>query len=141
MDTNERFDQLESLLVDLTRRVDGLDEKVNKLDEKVDKQGKLLTIVSEQVDTIVGFLKLSEARHTQAEQRQDAMLVEIREQGREIKEQGRRLDTALNVQLQMLQLMRTASTKTEELTSRLEPLESQEPRIKRLEDQVFRAAS
>ena len=42
-----------------------------------------------------------------------------------------RLDGVVQAQLQMLQLMRVDADK----------LEGQEPRIKRLEDEVFRAAS
>ena len=152
MSTNERFDQLESLLADLARKVDRQGEQIaqiiaelTRLGEAVFQQGKLLTIVSEQADGIIDFLKLSAARHDEAERRQDAMLVEIQRQGQRqdasvealralLKRQETtdlRLDSAVQTQLQMLQLMRADADK----------IDSHEPRLKRLEDEVFRAAS
>ena len=41
----------------------------------------------------------------------------------------------------MLQLMRTDADKVDGLAQRLPAAEGQEPRIKRLEDEVFRATS
>ena len=155
MNTNERFDQLESLLVDLARKVDQQGEQIAQIiavlnrqgeaiasqSEAIASQGEAITRqeqrldnISEQIGDIINILKMSATRHIQVEQRQDGMMVEI-------KEQGRRLDESLNVQLQMLQLMRAGNDKTDDLAGRLAPLEDQEPRIKRLEDQVFRAAS
>lgn len=148
MNTNERFDQLESLLVDLARKVDQQGEQIaqiilalNRQGEAIARQGEAiirqerrLDNLSEQIDDIINILKISAARHIETGQRQDAMLDQI-------KEQGSRIDSALNVQLQMLHLMRATSTKVDDLTGRLEPLEGQEPRIKRLEDELFRAAS
>lgn len=183
MDINERFNQIESLLVDLARKVDRQGEILaqhsgilaqhgeilaqhgeilvqhsgilSQHTSSMARQEKLLTIVSEQADGIIEFLKLSEARHTQAEQRQDTMLVEIQRQGQRLdasveavkvllkrqESTDARLDAAVQTQLQMLQLLRLDADKVDELTRRTLPLEGQEPRIKRLEDEVFRAAS
>lgn len=134
MDANKRFDQLESLLADLARQQDQQMELLNSHSAILERQERRLDNISEQIGDIITILKISETRHTQAEQRQDTMLVEIHEQ-------GRRLDEALNVQLQMLQLMRVGNEKTDDLARRLLPLENQEPRLKRLEDEVFKAAS
>ncbi|QKG54309.1 hypothetical protein [Hymenobacter sp. BRD67] len=176
MDVNKRFDQLESFLVDLARKQDQLltivsqqgevirqqSEAIRKQSEAIGQQGEAigqqgvvigrierrLDNIDEQIGDIINIFKISEARHTQTEQRQEAMLTEIREHGRAIieqgvalKEHGRRLDDTLNVQLQMLQLMRAGNDKADDLARRLAPLEDQEPRLKRLEDEVFRAAS
>ncbi|MGI4734329.1 MAG: hypothetical protein ACRYG7_04035 [Janthinobacterium lividum] len=176
MDTNKRFDQIESLLVDLARKVDQQGEQIAQLITELNRQGeaigrqgeaigrqgeaigrqeKLLTIVSGQADGIIEFLKLSEARHTEAEQRQDAMLAEIQRLGKRtdasveavrllLKRQevtDNRLDGVVQTQLQMLQLQRLDADKVDDLARRLPATEGQEPRIKRLEDEVFRAAS
>ena len=133
MDVNQRFDQLESLLVDLARKQDQQAEQIKQLiaevrrigtamneqgeaigrqgeaigrqSEAIGRQGEAivrierrLDAIEEQIGAIINILKLSaEPAHSQAEQRQDAMMVEIREHRREIKEQGQRLDAALNV--------------------------------------------
>ncbi len=155
MDSNQRFDQLESLLVDLARKVDQQGEKIAQIitelhrqGEAIDRQGEAidhqgeaidrieqrLDDISEQIGDIIGIFKISEARHTQAEQRLEALALET-------KEQGRRTDEALQVQLQMITLMRAGNSKTEALEQQFSALENQEPRIKKLEDEVFRAAS
>ena len=173
MDSNQRFDQLESLLVDLARKQDHqtgqlvqiiaelqrLGEVVSQQGEAIARQGQAIvqqgeTIarlevkfdnISEQIGDIINILKISEARHTQIEQRQDIMLVEIQRQGQRqdaaidaikalLKRQENtdsRLDGVVQAQLQTLQLMRVDADK----------IEKQEPRITRLEDEVFRAAS
>lgn len=155
MSTNERFDQLESLLADLARKVDQHGDILTQHTQSMARQEKLLTIVSEQADGIIEFLKLSEARHTQAEQRQDAMLGEMQRQGQRLEASvealkallkrqentDARLDGAVQTQLQMLQLLRLDADKVDDLARRLPTVEGQEPRIKRLEDEVFRAAS
>ena len=141
MDSNQRFDQLESLLVDLSRKVDQQGEAIAKQGEAIAKQGgaierieRRLDSIDEQIGDIINIFKLSEARHTQAEQRAEALATEI-------KEQGRRTDETIQVQMQMLALMRAGNAKAEALDQRLELTENQEPRIQRLEDEVFRAAS
>jgi hypothetical protein len=141
MDSNQRFDQLESLLVDLARKVDQQGEAIAKQGEAIAKQGtsidrigQRLDSIEDQIGDIINIFKLSEARHTQSEQRLDMLATEIQEQ-------GRRTDEALQIQMQMIALMRAGNNKTEALEQRYSLLENQEPRIKRLEDEVFRAAS
>ncbi len=155
MDTNKRFDQLESLLVDLARKVDQQGEAIARQGEAIAWQGEAIarqgeTIgrqgeaigrieqqlenIGEQIGDIIGIFKLSEARHTQTEQRVEQLALEI-------KEQGRRTDEALQVQMQMLALMRATNAKADGLDQRLGVVEGQTPRIQRLEDHVFRAAS
>lgn len=152
MDSNERFDQLESLLVDLARKVDQLDgafarqsEAIARQSEAIARQEIRLDGISDQIGDIINILKLSEARHTETEQRQDALLVEIQRQGQRqdvavealkllLKRQENadaRLDGVVQAQLQTLQLMRVDADR----------LDGQEPRLKRLEDEVFREAS
>jgi len=148
MDSNQRFDQLESLLVDLARKVDQQGEAIARQGEAIARQGEAiiqqgtaierierrLDSIDDQIGDIINIFKLSEARHTQSEQRLDMLATEIQEQ-------GRRTDEALQIQMQMISLMRTGNNKTEALEQRFESLEAQEPRLKRLEDEVFRAAS
>ena len=148
MDSKERFDQLESLLVDLARKVDRQGEAITRQEIKLDAIG-------EQIGGIIDILKISEARHTQAEQRQDAILAELQRLGKRtdasveairllLKRQeatDTRLDGTVQAQLQMLQLQRLDADKLDDLSCRLPATEGQEPRIKRLEDEVFRAAS
>jgi hypothetical protein len=134
MDSNQRFDQLESLLVDLARKVDQQGEAIAKQGTSIDRIGQRLDSIEDQIGDIINIFKLSEARHTQSEQRLDMLATEIQEQ-------GRRTDEALQIQMQMIALMRAGNNKTEALEQRYSLLENQEPRIKRLEDEVFRAAS
>ncbi len=148
MDSKERFDQLESLLVDLARKVDQQGEAIARQEIKLDAIG-------EQIGDIINILKISETRHTQAEQRQDAILAELQRLGKRtdatveaikllLKRQeatDTRLDGVVQAQLQMLQLQRLDADKLDDLSRRLPAAEGQEPRIKRLEDEVFRAAS
>ena len=180
MDINQRFDQLESLLVDLARKqdqqteqiariiqiLDGHGEAINSLGELLNSHTEVLNShteilrrqevrldnIGDQIGDIINILKISEARHTETEQRQDAMMAEIQQQGQRLDAQGQRQDVAVEAlktllkrqqttdarldglvqtELQMLQLMRSDAEK----------LASQEPRLKRLEDEVFRAAS
>lgn len=176
MDTSERFDQLESLLVDLARKVDRQGEQIAQIITILNQQGeaivgqggaiagqgdailrqeKRLDAIGEQIGDSINILKISEARHTETERHQDAVMAEIKQQGQRqdvavdalralLNRQettDSRLDSAVQTQLQMLQLMRLTSEKTNDLVQRLPPVEGQEPRIKRLEDEVFRAAS
>jgi CII-binding regulator of phage lambda lysogenization HflD len=155
MDSNQRFDQLESLLVDLARKVDQQSEAIARQGEAITRQGEAIAKqggaiaslseaigrieqrvnnIDDQIGDIITIFKLSEARHTQAEQRLETLATEVQEQ-------GRRTDEAIQIQMQMLALMRAGNNKTEALEQRFALLESQEPRIKRLEDEVFRAAS
>lgn len=148
MDSKERFDQLESLLVDLARKVDQQGEAIARQEIKLDAIG-------EQIGDTINILKISETRHTQAEQRQDAILAELQRLGKRtdatveaikllLKRQeatDTRLDGVVQAQLQMLQLQRLDADKLDDLSRRLPAAEGQEPRIKRLEDEVFRAAS
>jgi chromosome segregation ATPase len=162
MDVNQRFDQLESLLVDLARkqdqqaeqikqlitavtrqekrldsvdqRLERVDQRLERVDQRLERIDQRLDGIGEQIGDIINIFKLSEARHTQTEQRLDELAVEI-------KEQGRRTDETIQVQMQMLALMRAGNEKTDDLARRLAPLEGQEPRLKRLEGEVFRAAS
>jgi chromosome segregation ATPase len=141
MDSNQRFDQLESLLVDLARKVDQHGEAIAKqsatierIEQRIGGIEQRLDNIEDQIGDIINIFKLSEARHTQSEQRLDMLATEIQEQ-------GRRTDEALQIQMQMIALMRAGNNKTEALEQRYSMLENQEPRIKRLEDEVFRAAS
>ena len=141
MDINKRFDQLESLLVDLARKQDQQSAQIAQIITELNRQGEAtsrierrLDSIDEQIGDVINIFKLSEARHTQTEKRLDGLAVEIREQ-------GRRTDEALQVQMQMLELMRAGNSKTDALAQQFALAEGQEPRIKRLEDQVFRTAS
>ena len=152
MDYNERFGQIEALLADLLRRMD-------RQAEKMDRQ-------SEQIDSIIGILKLSDERQTRAEERQDAMLADMKqgfadmdgrfnqhnqriidqnqrlvEQNQRLVEQGQRLDATLNTQLKMLELMSRQATKTDELAERMPAIAAYESRVRRLEEAVFNKAS
>jgi len=172
MDINQRFDQLESLLVDLARKQDqqaeqiarilqilnGHGEAINSLGELLNSHTEVLNShteilrrqevrldnIGDQIGDIINILKISEARHTETEQRQDAMMVEIQQQGKRqdvavdalkilLKRQqttDSRIDKLVQTELQMLQLMRRDAEK----------LEEHEPRLKRLEDEFLRPA-
>jgi len=159
MDINKRFDQVESLLVDLARKQDQQGGQIAQIIEVLNRQGEAiaqqgeaiarqevrLDNISEQIGDIINILKISEARHTETNQRQDALMAEIKTQSQRqdvavealralLKRQDTtdsRLDSVVQTQLQMLQLMRADANK----------LDGQEPRLKRLEDEVFREAS
>ena len=127
MNYNERFGQIEAMLADPLRRMD--------------RQ-------AEQIDSIISILKSSDERQTRAEERQDAMLAEIREQGQRIDAQGqridaqgRRTDALLTAQMQMLDLMSRQSGKTDELTQQIPSIAAYESRMRRLEEAVFNKAS
>ena len=124
MDYNERFGQIEALLADLLRRMD--------------RQ-------AEQIDSIIRILKISDERQTRAEERQDALLADMRhgfdEHNQRIIEQGKRTDAMLNTQMQMLELMSRQATKTDELAERIPAIAAYESRVRRLEDAVFNKAS
>lgn len=187
MDNKQRFDQLESLLVDLARKVDQQGEQIaeiiqvlNRQSEAINRQGEAInrqseTInrqsegitrlgdimeqrfgdVGEQIGDIINILKLSEARHTEAAQQQAESMAEIRRLGARTdasveaiklllnrqQTTDSRLDGVVQTQLQMLQLQRLDADKIDDINRRLPAAEGQEPRIKRLEDEVFRAAS
>jgi hypothetical protein len=197
MDVSKRFDQLESLLVDLARKQDQQAEQIARIlqilgshGEAINSLGELLNgsievlnghtevlnghteilhrqetrldNIGDQIGDIISILKLSEARHTETERRQDALMAELKTQGQRLDAQSQRQDVAVEAlrallkrqentdsrldgvvqtQLQMLQLMRADADKVDGLAQRLPAAESQEPRIQRLENEVFRAAS
>ena len=145
MDYNERFEQIEALLTDLLRRMD--------------RQ-------AEQIDAIINILKISDERQTRAEERQDAILTEMRrgftesdrrfvesdrhfaesnrrfdEQNQRIEEQGKHVETLLNTQMRMLELMSRQVNKADELAERVPAIAAYEGRVRRLEDAVFNKAS
>ena len=165
MDNKKRFDQLESLLVDIARRQDQQAEQIAQIIEVLNRQGEAiagqteaiarqgeaiarqevrLDNVGEQIGDIINIFKISEARHTEAERRQDELMAEIRQQSQRqdvavdalkvlLKRQqatDSRLDDLVQTELQMLQLMRRDA----------QLLDDHTPRLKRLEDQVFPAA-
>ena len=158
MDNRKRFDQLESLLVDIARRQDQQAEQITQIIEVLNRQGEAiarqgeavarqevrLDNISEQIGDIINIFKLSEARHTEAERRQDELMAEMQQQSKRqdiavealkalFKHQqatDSRLDELVQTELQMLQLMRRDAEK----------LEDHEPRIKRLEDELLRPA-
>lgn len=159
MDNNERFGQIEALLADLLRRMD-------RQAGQMDRQSEQMARQSEQIDAIIGILKISDVRQTRAEERQDAMLAEMRrgfdehnqriieqgqradkqgqrldEQNKRIIEQGQRTDVMLNTQMQMLELMSRQATKTDELAERIPTIAAYESRVRRLEEAVFNKAS
>ena len=138
MNYNERFGQVEAMLADLLRRMD--------------RQAA-------QIDAIINILKISDERQTRAEERQDAMLAEMRrgfaesdrrfdeqnmrlkEQGQCFDEQGQRIEGLLNTQMRMLDLMSRQANKTDELAERVPAIAAYESRVRRLEDAVFKQAS
>lgn len=183
MDIAKRFDQLESLLVDLARKQDQQAEQIAHILQILGNHGKAINSLGEllnshtevlnshteilhrqevrldnigdQIGDIINILKLSEARHTGSERRQEVLMTEIKVQSQRqdvavealralLKRQDNtdsRLDGVVQTQLQMLQLMRADADQLADLAQRLPAVEGQEPRLKRLEDEVFRAAS
>ena len=128
-----------------TQVLDGHTRALNGHTEILHRQETRLDNIGDQIGDIINILKMSETRHTESERRQDALMAEIKTQGQRqdvavealralLKRQENtdsRLDGLVQTQLQMLQLMRADANK----------LDDQEPRIKRLEDEVFREAS
>lgn len=138
MDNRERFDQLESLLADMARKLDQHSEAIGRQEQRLDDIG-------EQIGDIINILKLSDARHAESEKRQDAMLTEIREQ-------GRRTDVAVETLRAMVRKMEDTSSRVGSIVEsqrqiiqltqlNTESIESQEPRIQHLEDEIFRKAN
>lgn len=76
MESNRRFGQIETLLADLLRRMD-------RQAGQVDRQ-------SDQIDDIIGILKTSDTCPAQTEERQDAVLAGIKQQGSQTEQQGTR---------------------------------------------------
>lgn len=145
MDYNGRFGQIEALLADLLRRMD--------------RQ-------AEQIDAVINILKISDERQVRGEERQDAMLTEMRRESAEstrrfdeqnqgfgaqgqrldaqsqlLKEQGQRTDALIDTQMQMLKLMSRQADRTDELAERVPTIAGYEGRVRRLEDAVFNKAS
>ena len=107
---------------------------------------------TEQIDAVINILKLSDERQTRADERQDALLAEIRhdsaestrhfdESTRRFDEQNERIETLLDTQLQTLKLMSRQADKTDELAERVPTIAGYESRVRRLEDAVFNKAS
>lgn len=173
MDSNERFGSIEAMLADLLRSVDKLTEKMEQMSGYVRSQGEQLGKLTRfaerqdgQIDDIIKILKMSDARHTKAEIRQDEALDAIRAQGKRLDEQGRQLDKQgkrldeqgkrleeqsrradanteglkqlLQAQAQMMGLLTHTSNRTDKLTGQDE---ANEARFQRLEEAVFRKAS
>ena len=128
-----------------TQVLDGHTRALNGHTEILHRQETRLDNIGDQIGDIINILKMSETRHTESERRQDALMAEIKTQSQRqdvavealralLKRQENtdsRLDGVVQTQLQMLQLMRADANK----------LDDQEPRIKRLEDEVFREGS
>lgn len=134
MDYNERFGQIEALLADLLRR---MDRQAGQIDDII----SILKISDERQTRAEERQTRAEERQTRAEERQESMMLEIKNQGQEIKAQGQRMDTMLNTQLQMLELMSRQATRTDELEQRVPTIIAYESRMRRLEEAVFNKAS
>ena len=127
MNSNERFGQIEAMLADLLRRMD-------RQAEQMDRQ-------AEQMDHVIDILKISDARQTRAEERQDAMLTEIRQVGQRTDANQENIRTMLTAQQHLLDLMIHNSRRTDSLEARTIPLLTYEARFQRLEEAVFNKAS
>ncbi len=114
-------------MADMLRRMD-------RHTEQMDRQ-------SGQIDDIIGILKVSDARHTRMEERQDK--AEVRQDAMllEIKQQGARLDTLLQTQMKMLELMSNNANRTDEMERKFPVITAYEARFQRLEAAVFNKAS
>lgn len=141
MNSNERFGQIEAMLADLLRRMDRQAEQMDRQAEQMDRQ-------AERMDRVIDILKLSDERQTRAEERQDAMLTEIRQIGQRtdtnqasINANQDHIRTLLTAQQQLLDLMVHSSRRTDLLEIRTTPLLTYEARFQRLEDAVFNKAS
>ena len=166
MDNKARFDQLESLLADLARKQDQQSGQIQQIIIELNRQGGAIALqgeaitelgkavvrqetrldnLSEQMGDILHILKISAAAHQETEKKQAEMLLEVREQ-------GRRQDVALDAIKALLsraeavdkrvggviesqrQIIQLAQLNTESV-------EDHEPRIQRLEDEIFRQAN
>ena len=145
MDNKERFDQIEALLAELLRRADRQDEYNQRFIYRLDG-------IDEKIDGIIDILKISADRQAESEKRQDGILAEIREQGRVLEAQGKRQDVAIDAIKELLKRSNDTNQRVDGVTDsqrqliqvtqlNTEALENQEPRIQRLEDEVFRQAS
>ena len=152
MDNKERFDQIEALLAELLRRADRQDEYNQRFIQKLDGIDGRLGFVEEKIDGIINVLKISADRQEESEKRQDKILAEIREQGRVLEAQGKRQDVAIDAIKELLKRSKDTNQRVDSVTEsqrqliqvtqlNTESLENQEPRIQRLEDEVFRQAS
>lgn len=127
MNSNERFGQIEAMLADLLRRMDRQAEQMDRQAEQMDQQ-------SGQIDDIINILKISDARQTRTEERQEGMLTEI-------KRQGNQLEILLQTQVKMMDLMVHNAARTDELERKMPAIMAYETRFQRLEDAVFKKAS
>ena len=143
MDINQRFDQLESLLVNLARKQDQQAEQIahilkvlrehgeaiNSLGEllnghtdvlnghtaSLERQEVRLDNIGEQIGDIINILKISADRHTETERRQDEMMAEIRRQGQRLDAQSQRQDAAVEALKVLLKRQQTTDTRLDEL--------------------------
>ena len=143
MDINQRFDQLESLLVDLARKQDQQAEQIAHIlkvlrehGEAINSLGELLNghtdvlnghtailerqevrldNIGEQIGDIINILKMSADRHTETERRQDEMMAEIRRQGQRLDAQSQRQDAAVEALKVLLKRQQTTDTRLDEL--------------------------
>ena len=94
MDINERFGQLETTLAEMLRHMD--------------RQ-------SEQIDDIIKILKISDARQTRAEERQDLTLAEIKRMGDRIDRHSEYIDLNLRFMTQQSEMSGFTVKRTEAL--------------------------
>ena len=120
MDINERFGQLETTLAEMLRHMD--------------RQ-------SEQIDDIIKILKISDARQTRAEERQDLTLAEIKRMGDRIDRHSEYIDLNLRFMTQQSEISGFTVKRTEVLERQMPAVLAYETRFKRLEDAVFAKAS
>ncbi len=134
MNSNERFGQIEAMLADLLRRMDRQAEQMDRQAKQMDRQAEQMDQQSGQIDDIIGILKISDARQTRTEERQEGMLTEI-------KRQGNQLEILLQTQVKMMDLMVHNAARTDELERKMPAIVAYEARFQRLEDAVFKKAS
>lgn len=134
MNSNERFGQIEAMLADLLRRMDRQAEQMDRQAKQMDRQAEQMDQQSGQIDDIIGILKISDARQTRTEERQEGMLTEI-------KRQGNQLEILLQTQVKMMDLMVHNAARTDELERKMPAIMAYETRFQRLEDAVFKKAS
>ena len=156
MDSSKRFDQLESLLVDLARKQDQQAGQIAQIIKELNRQGEVidgiskaiaglgkdfarqevrLDNLSEQIDDIISILKLSAERHTEAERRQDAMMAEIQQQGQRLDAQSQRQDVAVEALKVLLKRQQTTDSRLDDLVqTELQMLQLMRRDAEKLED-------
>lgn len=117
MDSNERFDQLESLMADMLRRMDQFAASQERIISSQEQIVGSQEHTSGVLDSVVGVLKIIDQRFQRVE---DALIAsERRQQGVEQRQ---------NAMLNLLQ------QQTESLTAAFKTLEAHDGRIQKLED-------